>query len=59
MKNLQVAYCPLGAHGCLFWMWDTDTTTSLPNQSRFCSLADSKGSINGQLAPVARPNPCR
>jgi hypothetical protein len=22
-----------------------------------CPLADSKGSINGQLAPAARPNP--
>jgi hypothetical protein len=42
----------------LFWTWDTDTTTSLASQSLFYSLANSRGAINGQLAPVARPNAC-
>jgi len=58
VKNLQVASCKLGAKGWLFWTWDTNTTTSLANQNLFYSLADSRGAINGQLAPVARPNAC-
>jgi hypothetical protein len=58
MKNLQVASCKLGAKGWLFWTWDTDTTTSLASQNLFYSLTDSRGAINGQLAPVARPDAC-
>lgn len=58
MKSLQVASCQLGAKGWLFWTWDTDTTTSLASQGLFYSLSDDRGAINGQLAPVARPNPC-
>jgi hypothetical protein len=58
MKNLQIASCGLHAKGWLFWTWDTDTMTSLATQNLFYSLADSRGAINGQLAPVARPNPC-
>jgi hypothetical protein len=58
MKNLQVASCTLHAKGWLFWTWDTDTTTSLASQSLYYSLADSRGAINGLLAPAARANPC-
>lgn len=59
MKNLQTASCALHAKGWLFWTWDTDLTTSLAQQGLFYSLADSKGAINGQLAPIVRPNPCQ
>jgi hypothetical protein len=59
MKNLQTASCPLHAKGWLFWTWDTDLTTSLAQQGLFYSLADSRGAINGQLAPIVRPNPCQ
>ena len=41
MKNLQVASCPLGAKGWLFWTWDTDTTTSLARQRQAINLVDS------------------
>lgn len=65
MRDLQIAECSVlnskskGAQGWLFWTYDTDTTTSLANQGLFYSLADSNGAINGQLAPVVRPDPCR
>jgi hypothetical protein len=59
MKSLQITSCGLGAKGWLFWTWDTDTTTSLATQSLFYSLADTNGAVNGQLAPAARPSPCR
>lgn len=59
MKDLQTGSCPLHAKGWLFWTWDTDTTTSLASQGLFYSLADDSGAINGQLAPIVRPGPCR
>lgn len=59
MKTLQTTSCTLGAKGWLFWTWDTSGTTSLADQARFYSLTDSKGSINGQLAPSVRADPCK
>lgn len=59
MKSLQTTSCSLNAKGWLFWTWDTNTTTTLADQSRFYSLVDSKGAINGQLAPTARTDPCK
>ena len=59
MKNFQTTSCGLNAKGWLFWTWDTNLTTSLAYQDLFYSLADSNGAINGQLAPVARPDPCK
>jgi hypothetical protein len=59
MKGLQTTSCTLSAKGWLFWTWDTNTTTKLANQDLFYSLADSQGAINGQLAPVSRPDPCK
>jgi endo-1,4-beta-mannosidase len=59
MKNMQIASCSLNAKGWLFWTWDTSLTTSLASQNLFYSLADNNGAINGQLAPIVRPDPCR
>jgi hypothetical protein len=59
MRNLQITSCGLNAKGWLSWTWDSDTTTSLAGQALGYSLVDSRGAINGQLAPVARPNPCK
>jgi hypothetical protein len=59
MRGLQTTSCTLNAKGWLFWTWDTTTTTKLANQDLFYSLTDSKGAINGQLAPVARSDACK
>lgn len=59
MRDLQIASCSIQAKGWMFWTWDTSLVTSLANQNLFYSLADNGGAINGQLASVARPDPCR
>jgi hypothetical protein len=56
MRDVQVASCGLGAKGWIFWTWDT--RTSLANQDKLYNLMDSNGSINGQVAPLTRPDPC-
>ena len=56
MRDAQIATCKLGAQGWLYWTWDTHE--QLANQELFFHLSDSNGAINGQLAPVARPDPC-
>jgi hypothetical protein len=56
MRDLQVATCSRGLAGWLFWTWDTTETA---DQRRLHTLADSGGAINGQLAPIVRPDPCR
>lgn len=38
--------------GWAFWTYDTT------EQPEFYNILDSSGAINGQLAPIARPNPC-
>jgi hypothetical protein len=61
MRDTQVASCSVGsgAKGWLFWTYDTDLVDpDLASQGLFYSLADNGGAINGQLAPVVRPNPC-
>ena len=57
MRDAQVATCKLGAQGWLYWTWDTHE--NLASQPLFFHLDESGGAINGQLAPVARPDPCR
>ena len=53
MRDLQVDSCNnFNTAGWLFWTFDT---TSQPN---FYNLMQNGGSINGQLAPIARPDPC-
>jgi hypothetical protein len=59
MRDLQKNSCSLQSKGWLFWTWDTSLTTTLAYQNTFYSLADNNGAINGQLAPVARPDPCK
>lgn len=56
MRDLQVATCGRGMVGWLFWTWDTTETA---DQRRLFTLTESGGAINGQLAPIARPNPCK
>lgn len=56
MRDLQIATCRAGIIGWLFWTWDTTETA---DQRRLFTLTDSAGAINGQLAPIARPDPCR
>lgn len=56
MRDAQIATCPLGARGWLFFAWDTrEDLASLP---LFFQMTDTRGAINGQLAPIVRPNPC-
>lgn len=56
MRDFRVATCQQGAQGWLFWTWDT--YEDLASQSLFYKLPDNNGAINGQLAPIAQPNPC-
>jgi hypothetical protein len=56
MRDFQVASCSRGLAGWLFWTWDTTETA---DQRRLHTLTDTGGAINGQLAPIVRPDPCR
>ncbi|HKG39120.1 MAG TPA: hypothetical protein VKB25_09050 [Conexibacter sp.] len=56
MRDLQVTTCKLGAAGWLYWTFDTHE--QLASQSSFFMLDDGGGAINGQLAPIARPDAC-
>jgi hypothetical protein len=56
MRDLQVDTCRMGFGGWVSWTFDTNEP--LAEQERFFSLADGGGAINGQLAPIARPDPC-
>lgn len=55
MRDLQRQTCALGMRGWLFWTFDTHETE---DQRRLFHLTDEGGMINGQLAPIVRPNPC-
>lgn len=55
MRDLQVDTCRRGFDGWLFWTYDTEESA---DQQRLFRLTEQKGAINGQLAPVARPNAC-
>jgi hypothetical protein len=54
---MQAVSCTFAAKGWLFWTWDT--SSSLANLDKLYNLVESNGAINGQLAPVARPDPCK
>jgi hypothetical protein len=56
MRDLQVETCRMGFGGWLYWTWDTHEP--LAGQPRFFMLDERGGAINGQLAPIARPDPC-
>lgn len=55
MRDLQVDTCLRGFDGWLFWTYDTEESA---DQQRLFRLTEQKGAINGQLAPIARPDPC-
>lgn len=55
MRDMQVETCRAGFSGWLFW---THNTTETEIQRQFYNLADQRGAINGQLAPIVRPDPC-
>lgn len=55
MRYMQVATCQRGMSGWLFW---TSNPGDMPSLQRFYTLTDQGGAINGQLAPIVRPNPC-
>jgi hypothetical protein len=56
MRDFRVATCQQGAQGWLFWTWDT--YENLASQELFFKMNETRGAINGQLAPIAQPNPC-
>jgi hypothetical protein len=56
MRNLQVETCRLGMGGWLYWTMDT--LEPLGSQELFFMAVERQGAINGQLAPIARPDPC-
>jgi hypothetical protein len=56
MRDREREGCAAGFQGFLFWSWDTTETA---DQQRFFTSAESGGAINGQLAPVVRPDACR
>jgi hypothetical protein len=57
MRDLQKEGCALGAKGYLYFTWDT--TEPLASLDKFFHMTDQRGAINGQLAPIVRPDPCR
>lgn len=61
-QTTSCGYNPEFQGGELTWTWDSDTSTptsTLAGQGGFWSVVDNSGAINGQLAPIARPNPCQ
>jgi hypothetical protein len=56
MRDLQVASCPRGFSGWIYWTWDTDED---PVQRQFFTTTYNRGAVNGVLAPIVRPDPCR
>jgi hypothetical protein len=57
MRDLQKEGCALGAKGYLYFTWDT--TEPLASLDQFFHMSDHNGAINGVLAPIVRPDPCR
>ncbi|HEX4816870.1 MAG TPA: hypothetical protein VFV66_29370 [Nonomuraea sp.] len=56
MRDLQRNMCRLDASGYLYFAWDT--YEPLASLDLFYQLTEKSGAINGQLAPIVRPNPC-
>lgn len=57
MRDLQKEGCALGAKGYLYFTWDT--TEPLASLDLFFHMSEQRGAINGVLAPIVRPDPCR
>jgi hypothetical protein len=57
MRDMQREMCGLGAQGYVYFAWDT--YEPLASLELFYQLAEQRGAINGQLAPIVRPDPCR
>jgi hypothetical protein len=56
MRDFRIATCQQGAQGWIFWTWDT--YENLASQDLFYKMTENHGAINGQLAPIAQPDPC-
>ncbi|MEV0616747.1 hypothetical protein AB0I81_25750 [Nonomuraea sp. NPDC050404] len=56
MRDLQRDMCRLDSSGYLFFAWDT--YEPLASLDKFFQMTESGGAINGQLAPIVRPDPC-
>ena len=56
MRDMQVDTCLRGMSGWLYWTWNAADTAAL---ATIYTYADQRGAINGQLAPIVRPDPCR
>jgi hypothetical protein len=52
LKTWQIQSCAYNFKGWLLWTWDTDEQPELWN------ALSSGGTINANLAPTSRPNPC-
>lgn len=57
MRDVQVATCRYGAQGWLYWTWDTHE--DLAGMPLFVHMDDANGAVNGMLAPIKRPDPCK
>lgn len=55
MRELQVGSCLRGFSGWLFWTSNVGDSATL---RRFYSLYEGNETINAQLKPTARPDPC-
>lgn len=55
MRDMQVETCQRGMSGWLYWTYNAADTEAL---RRIYTYADHGGAINGQLAPIVRPDPC-
>jgi hypothetical protein len=56
MRDMQVDTCQRGMSGWLYWTYNAADT---PTLATIYTYADQGGAINGQLAPIVRPDPCR
>lgn len=54
LRDIQIESCQYNIRGWLLWGWGTPAI----NKTGYYSAEENGGTINGQLAPVARPNPC-
>lgn len=57
MRDLEREACRLGSEGYLYFTWDT--TEPLASLDKFFHMTERNGAINGVLAPIVRPDPCR
>jgi hypothetical protein len=55
MRDMQVETCQRGMSGWLYWTYNAADTEALRS---IYTYADHGGAINGQLAPIVRPDPC-